>query len=76
MPPPPLPLEALPPDRRQFLATMLDILVRQLAWPEDAEWEAPGGDEPDPDDDVAIQRQLRTVSASLTLLISDVPLVH
>ncbi len=62
MPPPPLPPLPLPADRRQVLSLLLDTSVRQLAWREDAEWEAPSGEEPDPDDEVATFRTMRTVS--------------
>ncbi|KAI9638936.1 armadillo-type protein [Dioszegia hungarica] len=51
---PTTPLQDLPAERRDFLAALLDVSVRQLAWPEDAEWEAPTGEEPDPDDDLAM----------------------
>lgn len=62
MQPPPTPPLPLSTDRRQFLATLLDVSVRQLAWPEDAEWEAPTAEEPDPDDEVATLRLMRNVS--------------
>ncbi|WWC65824.1 uncharacterized protein I303_108446 [Kwoniella dejecticola CBS 10117] len=58
-PPPPAPATPLTPQRREFLASMLDILIRQLAWPEDAEWEAPGSEE-DPDDALASFLHFRT----------------
>ncbi|WVQ96040.1 hypothetical protein IAU59_003140 [Kwoniella sp. CBS 9459] len=53
--PPPVqpPSVPLPSERREFLSSMLDILVRQLAWPEDVDWEAPGGED-DPDDELAL----------------------
>ncbi|WRT69690.1 uncharacterized protein IL334_006680 [Kwoniella shivajii] len=57
-PPPPL-----SPERRQFLASMLDILIRQLAWPEEAEWEAPGNEE-DSDDEMALFRSFRVYCRS------------
>ncbi len=62
MPPPVPPPAPVPPERRRLLSALLDVAVRQLAWREDAEWEAPSGDEPDPDDDIAIFRTMRTVS--------------
>jgi len=62
MPPPPTLPAPLPAERRQFLASLLDVSVRQLAWREDAEWEAPSGDEPDPDDEIATFRNKCTVS--------------
>ncbi|WWC73701.1 exportin-T [Kwoniella pini CBS 10737] len=49
----------LTPQRREFLSSMLDILIRQLAWPEDAEWEAPGTEE-DSNDDLASFLHFRT----------------
>lgn len=64
MPPPANPLP-LPDAKRQFLSSLLDILVRQLAWPEDADWETPGTEDPDPDDDMAKFSQLRIVSYPL-----------
>ncbi|KAK6908461.1 hypothetical protein I203_102463 [Kwoniella mangroviensis CBS 8507] len=57
-PPAPSPPPPLTPQRREFLASMLDILIRQLAWPEDAEWEAPGNEE-DSDDEMALFRTFR-----------------
>nr|XP_019043552.1 exportin-T [Kwoniella bestiolae CBS 10118]OCF22482.1 exportin-T [Kwoniella bestiolae CBS 10118] len=57
-PPAPSPPPPLTPQRREFLASMLDILIRQLAWPDDAEWEAPGSDE-DSDDEMALFRTFR-----------------
>ncbi|ORY34741.1 armadillo-type protein [Naematelia encephala] len=60
MPPPPLPTPPLPTERRAFLSSLLDISVRQLAWPEDAEWEAPGTEDPDPDDDLALLMHMRS----------------
>ncbi|BEJ16561.1 hypothetical protein CspHIS471_0511660 [Cutaneotrichosporon sp. HIS471] len=36
-PPPPVPL---PPGKREFLLSVLEVVVRQLEWPEDVEWEA------------------------------------
>ncbi|WVQ66052.1 uncharacterized protein L199_004230 [Kwoniella botswanensis] len=57
-PPTPSPPPPLTPQRREFLASMLDILIRQLAWPEDAEWEAPGSEE-DSDDEMALFRTFR-----------------
>ena len=61
MAPPPPPVPQLPQDKRDFLASVLDILIRQLAWPDDAEWETPDC-EADPDDELANFRLLRTVS--------------
>ncbi|ODO00845.1 exportin-T [Cryptococcus wingfieldii CBS 7118] len=57
-PSPPLPVPELSPERRQFLAAMLDILIRQLAWPEDMEWEAPGNED-DTDEEVAAFKHFR-----------------
>jgi hypothetical protein len=68
MPPPPSSPPPLTEDRRKFLSALLDISVRQLAWPDDAEWEPPGGDEPDPDDDMAKFWQMRSVCTALPLL--------
>ena len=61
MPPPANPIP-LPPAKRQFLSSLLDVLVRQLAWPQDADWEAPGTEDPDPGDDMAMFQNLRIVS--------------
>lgn len=61
MPPPANPIP-LPPAKRQFLSSLLDVLVRQLAWPHDADWEAPGTEDPDPGDDMAMFQALRIVS--------------
>lgn len=69
MPPPANPLP-LPDAKRQFLSSLLDILVRQLAWPEDADWETPGTEDPDPDDDMAKFSQLRIVSPPLWCIFS------
>lgn len=63
------PLQALSAERREFLVALLDVSVRQLAWPDDAEWEAPNGEDPDPDDDLAIQQAKRMVSLNRTSLI-------
>lgn len=62
MRPPPSPSLPVSPERRKFLAALLDVCVRQLAWPDDADWEAPGGEEPDPDDDLDKFWTLRMVS--------------
>ncbi len=62
-PTPPTPIIDLPRERRDFLASLLDVSVRQLAWPADAEWEAPTGDEPDPDDELAMLQAKRVVSS-------------
>ncbi|WWD20310.1 exportin-T [Kwoniella shandongensis] len=48
----------LSPERRQFLASMLDVLIRQLAWPEEAEWEAPGNED-ESDEEIAAFRNFR-----------------
>lgn len=61
MPPPATPLP-LPDSKRQFLSSLLEVLIRQLAWPEDADWEAPGAEDPDPEDDLAQFQTLRVVS--------------
>ncbi|WVO13893.1 exportin-T [Cryptococcus depauperatus] len=45
-------------ERRQFLASMLDVLIRQLAWPEDTDWEAPGNED-DTDEDIALFKNFR-----------------
>jgi exportin-T len=58
------PIIDLPQERREFLASLLDVAVRQLAWPADAEWEAPNGDEPDPDDELAMLQAKRIVSCA------------
>ncbi|WVQ79178.1 exportin-T [Cryptococcus sp. DSM 104549] len=55
--PPPAP-PVLTPERRQFLASTLDVLIRQLAWPEDVDWEAPGNEE-DLDDEVVAFKNFR-----------------
>lgn len=60
MPPPASPLP-LPDSKRQFLSSLLEVLVRQLAWPEDVDWEAPGAEDLDPDDDMAQFQRVRTV---------------
>jgi hypothetical protein len=78
MPPPANPIP-LPPAKRQFLSSILDVLVRQLAWPQDADWEAPGTEDPDPGDDMAMFQNLRIVSyreleiAKLTVRLADHP---
>lgn len=59
-PSPPSTLPQLSPERRQFLASMLDILIRQLAWPEDTEWEAPGNED-ELDEDIAAFKNFRGV---------------
>ena len=59
-PTPTAPVQELPAERRQFLAQLLDVSVRQLAWPADAEWEAPT-EEPDPEDDLAMLQTKRVV---------------
>ena len=59
------PLQELPEERRQFLVALLDVSVRQLAWPDDAEWEAPTGEDLDPDDDLAMLQAKRLVSRSM-----------
>lgn len=59
-PSPPSSLPQLSPERRQFLASMLDILIRQLAWPEDTEWEAPGNED-ELDEDIAAFKNFRGV---------------
>ena len=61
MPPPPTPALPISEERRKFLAALLDICVRQLAWPDDADWEPPGGEDPDPEDDMAKFWQMRMV---------------
>ena len=73
---PSAPLQELPQERRDFLASLLDVSVRQLAWPEDAEWEAPTGEEPDPDDDLAMLQAKRIVSRNWYWLIVDVPNIY
>lgn len=65
MPPPPPPVIPLSEERRQFLSSLLDILIRQLAWPRDAEWEAPTGEEPDLGDELATMQAKRIVSRLL-----------
>lgn len=49
---------------REFLSALLDVLVRQLAWPEGAEWEPPTGEDPDPEDELAVVQAKRFVSLS------------
>lgn len=58
---PPSDPEPLPPERRQLLAALLDVLVQQLAWPKDAEWELPIDE--DEDDEVAIVQNKRMVGS-------------
>jgi hypothetical protein len=70
MPPPPQPTTPLTEERRNFLSSLLDICVRQLAWPDDAEWEAPGGEDPDPDDDMAKFWTLRMVNWPSAMIAS------
>lgn len=50
MAPPPAPAP-LPPGKREFLFSVLDVVVRQLEWPADAEWEIVQ-DESDADEEV------------------------
>jgi exportin-T len=57
-------LQPLSPERREFLVALLDVSVRQLAWPDNAEWEAPTGEDLDPDDDLAILQAKRLVGVS------------
>lgn len=63
MPPPPAPVP-LPPQKRQFLSSVLEVVVRQLEWPEDADWEVIN-DDSDPDDDIeafcAMRQSFRSV---------------
>ncbi|ORX37714.1 tRNA binding protein [Kockovaella imperatae] len=61
MPPPPKPLS---PETRSLMSTILDTSLRKLAWPTDSDWEAPTADEPDPDDDLAQIRLVRTTCRS------------
>lgn len=70
MAPPPVPGLPISDERRKFLTTLLDVCVRQLAWPDDAEWEVPGTEDPDPDDDMAKFWTLRMVRPSYVDLIS------
>ncbi|TXT13691.1 hypothetical protein VHUM_01058 [Vanrija humicola] len=42
----------LPPAKRQFLLNVLEVVVRQLEWPEDLEWEI-AQDDADTDEEVA-----------------------
>lgn len=60
-PPPPVPL---PPGKREFLLSVLEVVVRQLEWPEDTEWECVQ-DETDSDEGVeafcAMRRSFRSV---------------
>jgi exportin-T len=56
-PPPALPLPAA---KRQFLMSLLEVVVQQLEWAPDAEWEAPGNDE-EIDEDVAAFWAMRSV---------------
>lgn len=76
MPPPAPSPPPLTEDRRKFLSALLDLSVRQLAWPDDAEWEPPGGDEPDPDDDIAKFWQMRTVSKKFSEVLAYVSFAH
>ena len=54
------------------MTSILDISLRQLAWPTDAEWQAPTGEEPDPDDELA---QMRLVRITCRSIIESVALV-
>lgn len=76
--PPPTPPQDIPEARRGFLSALLDVCVRQLAWPANADWEAPTGEEPDPDDDLALLQAKRLVSSLplFPLMVTDVPHVH
>ena len=75
MPPPPKPLSA---ETRQLMSTVLDISLRQLAWPADFEWEVPSSEEPDPDDETARLQLMRSVSELVDqeLRLSDLPNFH
>lgn len=63
MPPPSAPIP-LPPQKRQFLASVLEVVVRQLEWPEDADWEVIN-DDSDPDEEIeafcAMRQSFRSV---------------
>lgn len=45
--------DPLPPNKRQFLLSVLEVVVRQLEWPADAEWEIVQENDPDTDDEIA-----------------------
>ncbi|KAL1411126.1 pre-tRNA nuclear export protein [Vanrija albida] len=49
---PPVTAIPLPPAKRQFLLNVLEVVVRQLEWPEDVEWEV-AQDDTDADEEVA-----------------------
>ena len=71
VPSPSVPVQELPAERRAFLAELLDVSVRQLAWPADAEWEAPS-DDPDPEDDLAMLQAKRVQCRSYIESISQI----
>ena len=70
MAPPPSPPTPLSDHRRQFLSTLLDVSVRQLAWPDDAEWESRSSEEADLDDEIATFRLMRTVGRHTLLVVN------
>lgn len=43
----------MPANKRQFLLSVLEVVVRQLQWPADAEWEIVQESDPDTDEDIA-----------------------
>ncbi|KAK8849681.1 hypothetical protein IAR55_005016 [Kwoniella newhampshirensis] len=61
----------LSPERRQFLASMLDVLIRQLAWPEEADWEAPGNED-ESDEEIAAFRHFRAACRSFIESIAQI----
>jgi hypothetical protein len=49
----------LPPDKAQYFATLLETLVSQMQWPEDAVWDpADPGEEEDEDFEAFTQRRM------------------
>ncbi len=59
MPPPPTPYIPLPSEKRLFLSSLLEIIVRRMEWGDDLDWEI-SGDAGDSEDEVNIFLLLRT----------------
>lgn len=70
VPPPPTTVP-LPDDKRRFLLSLLQVLITQLEWPEDAEWAVAEIEGPDTDLDEAglfwKMRRVRCSFSSVTL---------
>lgn len=45
--------EPLPPNKRQFLLSVLEVVVRQLQWPADVDWELVTDGDMDTDEEIA-----------------------